>query len=406
MSAGIQASEVFHVPTSAPPTDDDRVNSSHAYGFVAEVVASRSTRSPGTCDPQVRLRERRGDDHQPEAGRRADYGSRLHGLGGALLEEFRWDEDGQFLTGTFADYRCLTAARRRGSRPRTSRRRRRSRRSARRAAASRRRESAPAAVANAVADALRPLGAEAHAPAADAGAALGAAAREAGAVRVPPAGVARRGARAPREDRDAKPLAGGQSLVPMLNFRLAQAVRAGRPAGSRARGIRVEDGALVVGAMTRQWDLEHHADAYPLLRDALAPRRPHGDALPRHGRRLARPRRPDRGAPGLRARARGRARDESPHDSGRAVLHLGVHDRTRAGRAARRGSLPAAGRAERVREVAHRDGDFAVVCAARAGERVALGGVGGAPVLWDGGDLDPIATCSRRRATSAASPRR
>ena len=33
------------------------------------------------------------------------YGSALHGLGGALLEEFRWDEDGQFLTGTFADYR-------------------------------------------------------------------------------------------------------------------------------------------------------------------------------------------------------------------------------------------------------------------------------------------------------------
>ena len=56
--------------------------------------------------------------------------------------------------------------------------------------------------------------------------------------------------------------------------------------------------------MTRQWDLEHHADAYPLLRDALAPRRPHGDALPRDGRRLARPRRPDRRAARVRARSR------------------------------------------------------------------------------------------------------
>ncbi|HEV8098307.1 MAG TPA: FAD binding domain-containing protein, partial [Gaiellaceae bacterium] len=39
-------------------------------------------------------------------------------------------------------------------------------------------------------------------------------------------------------------------------------------------------------------------------------------------------------------------------------------------------------------EVAHRDGDFAVVCVARAGERIALGGVGATPVLWDGNDLD------------------
>jgi 2-furoyl-CoA dehydrogenase FAD binding subunit len=41
-------------------------------------------------------------------------------------------------------------------------------------------------------------------------------------------------------------------------------------------------------------------------------------------------------------------------------------------------------------EVAHRDGDFAVVCVARVGERIALGGVDATPVLWDGGDLDPI----------------
>jgi hypothetical protein len=30
------------------------------------------------------------------------------------------------------------------------------------------------------------------------------------------------------------------------------------------------------------------------------------------------------------------------------------------------------------------------VCVARAGDRVALGGVGPTPVLWDGGELDPI----------------
>src|SRR5262245_34420499 len=52
---------------------------------------------------------------------------------------------------------------------------------------------------------------------------------------------------------DAKVLAGGQSLVPMLNFRLA------RPAHlidindiPGLDGIREEDGHLVIGAMTRQ----------------------------------------------------------------------------------------------------------------------------------------------------------
>ena len=53
-------------------------------------------------------------------------------------------------------------------------------------------------------------------------------------------------------DEDAKPLAGGQSLVPMLNFRLA------RPSAlvdlgeiGELAGIRVEGGTLAVGAMTR-----------------------------------------------------------------------------------------------------------------------------------------------------------
>jgi 2-furoyl-CoA dehydrogenase large subunit len=159
MSAGIQASEVFHVPTSAPPTDDDRINSSHAYGFVAEVVAVE-------VDPvtwQVRILKYAsvndaGTIINPKLVEGQTYGSALHGIGGALLEEFRWDEDGQFLTGTFADYRCLTAA----EAPRIA--------TAHvetpspftpvgaKGCGESSSETAPAAVANAVADALRPLG--------------------------------------------------------------------------------------------------------------------------------------------------------------------------------------------------------------------------------------------------------
>jgi 2-furoyl-CoA dehydrogenase large subunit len=159
LSAGIQSSEVYHVPTSAPPTDDDRINSSHAYGFIAEVIAVE-------VDPvtwTVRILEYAsvhdaGTIINPKLVEGQVYGAALHGLGGALLEEFRWDEDGQFLTGTFADYRCLTAA----EAPRIALDHVESPSPftpvGAKGCGESSAESAPAALANAVADALRPLG--------------------------------------------------------------------------------------------------------------------------------------------------------------------------------------------------------------------------------------------------------
>ena len=85
MSAGIQSSEVFHVPSSAPPTDDDRVNSSHAYGFVAEVVAVEV--DPVTWAVTI-LKYASAHDAgtiiNPKLVEGQTYGSALHGLGGAL----------------------------------------------------------------------------------------------------------------------------------------------------------------------------------------------------------------------------------------------------------------------------------------------------------------------------------
>jgi CO/xanthine dehydrogenase FAD-binding subunit len=70
----------------------------------------------------------------------------------------------------------------------------------------------------------------------------------------------------------AKPLAGGQSLVPMMNFRLA------RPAHlvdlNRLRELnylKIENGELRIGAMTRQRALERSAivaGGWPLLQEA------------------------------------------------------------------------------------------------------------------------------------------
>jgi CO/xanthine dehydrogenase FAD-binding subunit len=74
-------------------------------------------------------------------------------------------------------------------------------------------------------------------------------------------------------DDDSRPLAGGQSLMPMLNFRLA------RPARlvdlERVAGLAYLDdagGALRIGAMTRQAALERSelvAARWPLLRQAV-----------------------------------------------------------------------------------------------------------------------------------------
>lgn len=74
---------------------------------------------------------------------------------------------------------------------------------------------------------------------------------------------------------NARPLAGGQSMMPMLNMRFAQPdhlVDLNRIAGMD--GVTVEaDGALLVGAMARQRVLERHSEVArrcPLMVEALA----------------------------------------------------------------------------------------------------------------------------------------
>lgn len=164
--SGIQASEVLHFPDLGPPTDDDRVNSSYTYGFICDVVCVEV--DPVTLATRV-LKYASAHDAgtiiNPKLVEGQMYGGMLHGLGGALFEEYRYDEDGQFLSGSFADYRVPTAveaptvahAHIESPSPLTP--------LGAKGCGEAGTQSAPAALANAVADALRPLGVKpAHLP--------------------------------------------------------------------------------------------------------------------------------------------------------------------------------------------------------------------------------------------------
>jgi carbon-monoxide dehydrogenase medium subunit len=75
-------------------------------------------------------------------------------------------------------------------------------------------------------------------------------------------------------DGDAKALAGGQSLVPMLAFRLAQpALLVDLRKLADLRGIRISDKGVTLGAMVRWREIEDDArlaTAHPLLKAAIS----------------------------------------------------------------------------------------------------------------------------------------
>ena len=139
---------------------------------------------------------------------------------------------------------------------------------------------------------------------------------------------------------DGRVLAGGQSLVPALNMRLATPaalIDINRLPG--LDGISLEPEGLVIGALARHEAVEasplvaRHA---PLIAAGDAPRGPPGDPDSRHRRRQRRARRSRRRAAGLSRRARrdrprGRAREPARH-SGTALLPRHLHDGPRAGR--------------------------------------------------------------------------
>jgi len=111
MEPGLEARAVFGFTVAKAVDQNDCVNSSNTYGFIAEVMAVEV--DPDTAAIKI-LRYATVHDAgtiiNPMIAEGQIYGGALHGLGGALYEELEYDDDGQFLTGSFMDYLVPTAS--------------------------------------------------------------------------------------------------------------------------------------------------------------------------------------------------------------------------------------------------------------------------------------------------------
>lgn len=110
MDVGLYASSLLSMPTSLPPDQLDRVDSSNTYGFIAEAIVVE-------VDPETGQIEFLKWASVHDAGTVLNplllegqiMGSIAHALGGTLYEEWAYDENGQCLTASFQDYLVPTA---------------------------------------------------------------------------------------------------------------------------------------------------------------------------------------------------------------------------------------------------------------------------------------------------------
>jgi 2-furoyl-CoA dehydrogenase large subunit len=108
---GIHETSILSPPTLTSPDAEDRVPSAATYGFVIDVAAVEIDRATGALrvDKYVSVHDV-GRQLNPLIVAGQAHGGFVHGLGAALMEELAYDERGNFLSGTFADYLCPTAA--------------------------------------------------------------------------------------------------------------------------------------------------------------------------------------------------------------------------------------------------------------------------------------------------------
>jgi 2-furoyl-CoA dehydrogenase large subunit len=110
MEPGLQATAYFAAPNLDPPSDEDRVASSAAHGFVVDVAVVEVDRETGHVEvlDYVSVHDA-GRLLNPLLAEGQVRGGLAHGFGAALFERVAHDEDGNLLTTSFMDYLCPTA---------------------------------------------------------------------------------------------------------------------------------------------------------------------------------------------------------------------------------------------------------------------------------------------------------
>ena len=106
LDPGLQAQFVWEVPTGGGvPTQDGRVQMYPCYAFEAHVVYVEI--DPDTGKPSIRkyvCGHDCGVMISPDIVHGMTYGGIAHGIGASLYEKFAYTEDGQLASGTFMDY--------------------------------------------------------------------------------------------------------------------------------------------------------------------------------------------------------------------------------------------------------------------------------------------------------------
>ncbi len=111
MAPVISETGVWNPPELAPPSGDDRINTSFTYGFVFDMCGIEI--DPVTyqvkVDRYVSMHDA-GKILNPMIADGQIRGAFAQGIAAALYEEFVTNEEGAFLTGTFADYLVPTVS--------------------------------------------------------------------------------------------------------------------------------------------------------------------------------------------------------------------------------------------------------------------------------------------------------
>ncbi len=110
VSPGLHETAIWTPEQLGPPGDDDRINTSGAYGFAFDICAVEIDPSTGKVhlDRYVTAHDA-GTLLNPALADGQIRGGFAQAVGAALMEEFAYRADGSFMSGTFADYLVPTA---------------------------------------------------------------------------------------------------------------------------------------------------------------------------------------------------------------------------------------------------------------------------------------------------------